>query len=530
MLNLIAKDFKLMFSKNGNRTSKILSWVFTLVVAALFIAIETYVFSMIIGKVAVYDGASLSFFIVFLAIISILMIALAVVTARNVFFNEEDAIQLASFPISGTKKVMSKLFFLAITMYLINLVFTMPLFIAYGLTFHKMLLFFYTSLYYPVLILIFQLGIALILVYPFKLMMDYFKKHFVVQLIAVLVVSFGAVIAYSQLLNVFVDLVASNTLTTLFTTDSIKTVSKVADFLVPVNFLIKAIVNYDFGLIFPYIGVSLGFFVIGIALIIYFYQYFSNFVINDHIEAKEHDFKVMSVKKALIKKELILLFRNSNYLFSFTGLLFVEPLLSYLVVKAINTIFSSGSIAYYAAVVPNLLPVTDVLLMLLFASIISQGANNYISSEKKNIRFIKSIPVDLVTQILIKAMIPLAMSLLFAFASWIVLKATGTVSWPTFFFGTLMTLSLVFIISLVSLFEELHIRRGKPRNTLLSSLYSYAFPFAYFAIGLLMAYFQVNILLIYLVGFVIIWAGAVPYLINMKAKVSNLFLELEVVN
>jgi len=530
MLNLIAKDFKLMFSKSGNRASKILSWTFTLVVSALFIAIETYVFYTIINKVSVYDGAALSFFIVFLAIVSFMMIILAMVTAKTVFFNEEDAIQLASYPISGGKKVLSKLFFLAFTMYFINLVFTMPLFIAYGLTFHKMLLFFYTSLYYPVLVLIFQLGVALIFVYPFKLLMDYFKKHFVVQLIAVVVVSFGAVIAYSQLLNVFVDLVASNSLTKLFTTDSIALVSKIADYLVPVNFLIKAIVNYDFTMIFPYIGISLGFLTIGLALIIYFYQYFATFVISDHIEAKEHNFKVLSVEKALIKKEFILLFRNSNYLFSFTGLLIVEPLLAYLVVKAINTIFSSGSIAYYAAVVPNLLPITDVLLMLLFASIISQGANNYISSEKKNIRFIKSIPVELTTQIKIKVIIPLTMSLLFTAASWVVLIATGTVSLVTFIFGTIMTLALVAVISLVSLFEELHIRRGKPRNTLVSSVYSYAFPFAFFAIGLLMAYFQTNVFVIYLVGLVIIAAGAVPYLVNMKKRIADLFLELEVVN
>ncbi|MCQ2772312.1 MAG: hypothetical protein MJ238_03440 [Bacilli bacterium] len=530
MLNLIAKDFKLMFSKNGNRLSKVLSWVFTAIVSVLFIAIETYIFYTIIGKISVYDGASSSFFIVFLFIISLIMIGVATVAAKKVFFSEEDVQQLASFPISGAKKIISKLFFLAITMYFANLVFTLPLFFAYGLTMGKMMLFFYTSLYYPVLILVFELGVALILVYPYKLLMDYLKKHFIIQLVVVLVVSFGATIIYSQLLNVFIELVSTNTLTNLFTTSSIASVNKAANFLVPVNFLIDAIVNYQLSMVFPYLGISLGLLTIGLALTIYFYQYFTNFVVNDEVQVKEHSYKVVSVERALVKKELILLFRNSNYLFSFTGLLFIEPLLSYLVVKAINTIFSSGTIAYYAAVVPNLLPITDILLMLLFVSIISQGANNYISSEKKNIRFIKSIPVDLFTQIKIKVIIPASMSLTFAFISWVVLKATSTVSWVTFLFGTVMSLALVAIINLVSLFEELNIKRGKPRNSLMSSVYSYVFPFTYFLLGIVMAYFQVNIVLIYLVGFVVIALGAVPYLFNFKKRVSDLFLELEVIN
>lgn len=530
MLNLIAKDFKLMFAKNGSRTSKILSWIFTILAGLLFIGLETYLFRTILSKISVYDGAAESFFILFLFIIAVIMIFIGMVTARKTFFSSEDITQLATYPISSAQKVFSKLFFLLITMYLFNLVFEMPLFIAYGSYFHKMVIYFYMSLYYPLLILIFELGFSLILVYPFKLLLDFLKKHFFLQLVMSLLISFAGAIAYSYILNIFIDLVSNNQLSSLFTTSNIELIKKIADGLIPVNFLIKAIVEYDIRMVFPYIGISLGVFLIGLALIVYFYSYFLTYNLSNNAEIKEHKYKKRSIIYAFIKKELILLFRDSNYLFSFTSLLFVEPLLTYLVVKAVNTIFSSGNIAYYVAVVPNLLPLTDVLLMMLFGAIISSGASNYLTSEKKNIRFIKSIPVSPLKQLAIKVLIPLNLSMFFMLLSWIVLKACKVVSWTTFLLGGLLSLLLIALVSVVSLFEELKIKRGKPRNFLLSTLYSYLLPFVFFLLSILMAYSQVNVYLIYSVGFLLVIISSLPFVIRLKSRVSNLFLELEVIN
>ena len=530
MLNLIAKDFKLMFAKNGSRSSRIISWVFTLLAGLLFIALETYLFYTILNKVAVYDGAAESFFILFLFIISVLMIFVGVAAAKKSFFSHNDVTQLATYPISSAKKICSKLFFLVIMMYLLNLVFSMPLFIAYGASFHKMLIYFYTSLYYPFLILLFELGFAFILVYPFKLAMDFLKKHFLAQLIAMVIVSLGLAILYSYVLNLFISLVSNNQLDRLFTSDNIALISNIADKLIPVNFLIKAIVEYNFAMIFPYIGISLGIFIIGFSLIIYFYSYFSTFTLENNKKAKEHKYRKTSQAMSLVKKELILLFRDSNYLFSFTALLFVEPLLTFLVVKAINTIFTSGNIAYYVAVVPNLIPLADVLLMLLFGAIISSGSSNYISSEKKSIRFIKSIPVSPMKQLSIKVAIPMFLSILFDLLSWIVLVFTNTITLITFFYGLAMSILLIVLVNIVSLYEELKIKRGKDRNSLISSLYSYLLPFVFFLLGVLLAYQRVDINFIYLIGLALEVLASLPFVINIKPRVLNLFLELEVIN
>ena len=168
--------------------------------------------------------------------------------------------------------------------------------------------------------------------------------------------------------------------------------------------------------------------------------------------------------------------------------------------------------------------------MMLFGAIISSGASNYLTSEKKNIRFIKSIPVSPLKQLAIKVLIPLNLSMFFMLLSWIVLKACKVVSWTTFLLGGLLSLLLIALVSVVSLFEELKIKRGKPRNYLLSALYSYLLPFVFFLLSILMAYSQVNIYLIYLVGFLLVTISSLPFVIRLKSRVSNLFLELEVIN
>ena len=81
-------------------------------------------------------------------------------------------------------------------------------------------------------------------------------------------------------------------------------------------------------------------------------------------------------------KELVLLFKDSNNIFSYAGLLIVQPFLLYLVVSALNGVFSSGTFAYYLIALPYFLPVLDIVLIMLFTVIINSGANNYISKQK----------------------------------------------------------------------------------------------------------------------------------------------------
>ena len=307
MLSLIAKDFKLMFSKSGNRLNRLLSLFFNIVISLLFVAIETFIFINIMKKISIYPGANLIFFIIFLAVITVLLTIVCIFSGQKLFFNEEDNNQLSHLPISNEKKILSKLFFLIITMYVLNLIFSFPLFIAYGQMFNKRLFYFYTSLYYPILVSILEIGIALIFIYPVKLLLDYLKKHILIQSIVLIIISFGLCFVYSKILNVFIDLVANNEMNLLFTSESIEVANKISKCLIPINYLVNSFVNGN--ALFPFICIALGIFIIGLILIFIFYNHFVNFTIENKLNNKKHQIKLTSINKTLIKKELIELFK-----------------------------------------------------------------------------------------------------------------------------------------------------------------------------------------------------------------------------
>lgn len=531
MLSLIFKDFKLIFAGTSqNKLGKYLSLLFTIVVGVLFIVIEVYLFQAIFTKMEAVKGASSSYFTLFLFIISTLLTVFCTFTAMKLFFNSVDNVKLSALPISETKIVLSKLIFLFITMYAMNLTFNLPLFITYGVIYRKMFSFYFNAIFYPAFLFFFQAGIALLFVYPVKLLLNFLKKHIVIQFITVFVLAFGLAYLYSQALNLFINLVANNNISQLFTTDTINAVKQASTFMVPVNFLVDAFANHSRTAIFPSIAISLGVFIIGLSVAIYFYSKFLQNFTSDTRSIKKESLKMVSPRKALIKKELVLLFRNSNFIFSFTGLLMVEPFLSYLIIKSMNTIFTSGSLAYYLASVPNIVAFLDVMLMMLISAIIYQGANAYITNEDKAVRLMKSIPVSLYEQLAIKVLIPLSLSLAALLVSYILLAATSTLSIIPTLYGLLMNVIFIITLSVVSLFEELHIRRNQTKNTLFSGIYTYAVPVIYFLGALLLCYFQVNYNLTFLMGLGVVILSLVPYTIKFKERISEQFLSLEVSN
>ena len=191
MFSLIAKDFKLLFQGSSkNKMSKILGLLFTIVVSVLFIIIETYLFNAIFTKLKIIQKATSSYFSVFLFVISTLLTVFAVMTAKKLFFNEADNTKLQSLPISNGKIVMAKLFFLFLTMYFMNLVFNLPLFITFGRIYHKMTIFYFNAVFYPLFLFFFQAGVALIFVTMWVFLTEKARGHALAIVVATYAVQF----------------------------------------------------------------------------------------------------------------------------------------------------------------------------------------------------------------------------------------------------------------------------------------------------------------------------------------------------
>lgn len=532
MLNLIAKDFKLIFSNKGSKTSRLLSILLTLVVCGIFIYFETAAATIILKRIKIYNNAAQSLFIIFLFVLAILLSIFCLFTANKIFFNEEDNIQLSHLPVSNIKKVISKMVFLFLFMYFFNLIFTLPIFISYGIIFDKILFYFYASIYYPALIFLFEAGIALIFLIPFKTLMDFLKKHTFIQLIFVIVLGLFLSIIYGVLLKGFIEVMNSNKVDLFFTKESLDTLKATAKYLFPVNLIAEAFISNSVSNVFSFFAISSGIFILGATIVTYFYSRFSYIGSYNNVHNKKtyNKIRVTSPRIALIKKELIILFRDSNFIISFTGLLFVEPLLLFFIVRGVNTIFSSGSLIYYALLVPDLVKSMDLFIFLLIVAIIAQGGTNYLSNENKSMRIIKTIPVKETTQLAIKILIPLVSVVFFSFLSIFVLNIAGLLSFIDAFFFFIISSLFVCVLSLISMYEELKIKRNSERTTIFSNIYIYIVPLLIFFVMLFFSYFKIKIIYSYLISLAFIVLCGSPIFLNMNHKIKKWFIEMEVIN
>lgn len=530
MLNLLYKDFKLMFRQDKKLSKRIISGIFSILFIGAFVAIEVYLFITLISKTNKFKGASMTFMSLFLFIISILLIISGVLRANKLFFNEKDIEQLSVHPVSNSSVIFSKLIFLFIMHYTTSIVFIYPLFVAYGSMESKGLMFYYSGLFYPILSFIFEIGVSLILVYPYWLIKKYLNKHLLLKFIIALVFLFIGCYLYASVLNIFIEFIAGGSINLLFTTERINKLIEFEKYQMPINFLVDFFIAKNRIGLFPYIAISLGVFIIGASITIFAFNYVRNISVFNKHKAKEKEVKMTSPKKALIKKEITLLTKNSDYTLSFTGLLIVQPFLAYMVVKALNTIFTRGVFAYYISIVPNFIPLIDILILMLFTVIISQGANQYIQMEKATIKVMKTIPVKYSTQLLIKFMIPLILSFISLLVTMLILFLTKIVTFETLIFGLILITTLLIVFDIVSLKEELSIRNKKPRSTYLSSLYAYILPIVYFLVCAGFSYFGLSIYIAYAIGFVVFGVFAIPIIVYLLKNLNSLFMDLDVVN
>ena len=528
MLNLLAKDFKLLFGKDTSLSKRVLSIILTIVFVAMFIGIEVFLYTTILQKIDNIKDAPIAFTCLFLFVISIIIIVSSLISANKLFFNEKDIEQLSVHPVDEISIIFSKLIFLFITHYAIGFVTSFPLFISYGVMNNKTMMFYYVALFYPVLTFFFEVGIALIFVYPFRLIKNYLNKHIIVRFIVIAALLFGFCFIYTYVLNLFIEIVIGGSFNSILV--HVPKLVELQQYEFPTNFIVNAMFNGYTRYFFPFIAIGVGVFMLGCSIAIFAFNYVRNLSISKNNKIVERNSKVSSVTFSLIKKEFKLLANNTDYSFSFLGLLVIQPLLAFLVIKALNTIFTTGVFAYYISMVPNFLPLLDILILMFFTVIINQGACQYIQMEKKTIKVMKTIPVSYKKQLLIKVSIPFVLSFTSMFITLLVLVIGKVISFLTFIFAILLVGMLLLIFEIVSLKEELNIRNHKPRSYFMSNLYSYVIPLVYFAVTAVLSYFGTDLVISYSIGFVVLVIILIPNFIYIRRNMSRLFMELDVIN
>ena len=208
MLTLLAKDFKLMFGNEKGLLKKLLSILFSIFFIACFVGIEVFLFTTILNKIGNFNQAPSAFISLFLFIISIIVTVSSLFNAHKLFFNDKDIEQLSVHPVSNSSIILSKLIFLFLSHYATCFIFVYPLIIAYGQIHPMHIKYYYIGIFYPVLSFLFEMGIVLLLVYPFWFLKTWLKKHVIAKFIINLITLIVGCYLYSQVLSLFIEIVA----------------------------------------------------------------------------------------------------------------------------------------------------------------------------------------------------------------------------------------------------------------------------------------------------------------------------------
>ena len=172
MFNLLFKDLRIQFFGDSDfkkKLIKLIILIFLMGSLAIFIA---FIFSKVIEKVNVYEGAANAYLTLFLSIVSLLMIIMNLIRAYKLFFDKKDIEILTKYPVTNGQIIGSKMIYILLAHYVTSIVFIYPIFISYAMTQGRSALFYFITIFYPLLSFLFEGGIALLLVYPFKLIID----------------------------------------------------------------------------------------------------------------------------------------------------------------------------------------------------------------------------------------------------------------------------------------------------------------------------------------------------------------------
>ena len=525
MKTLLLKDFRLFFS-GGSFKKKFLSLTIKLLFAFIFVAILLFILINVLKKISVYDYANQSVMSLFLFVISCILMISFTIRCNKLFFNRNDIELTAKFPIRNRDIIISKLIFLFGYYFIVNFIFTYPLFIAYGIITKVNISFYFIALFYPVITFFFDMGISLILLCPYTLIKNKLKNHFVIRFIVYFVVLAIATFLYSKVLTIYVNLVAGGNVLTLFTQDRINTFKQMMNFELPASPFIRTFVDgRNINILFFFVNIIV--FVIGVYASTLFYEHNRNALNIAKAKPVNDDYTSERIEKTLVKKEFSILTKNDNYIISFMSLLLIQPFLAYLIIDSLNLIFRTGAFSYYISIVPNFITLLDILLLILFTLIINQGATNYIQMEEKTITIMKMIPVRYRTQLLIKMIIPFSLSFISFFITDLVLFIAKGISFDIFLVSLVLVTFILFIYDSICLYEELKIRSNKPRNSFVSNLYSYILPIIFFIVSVILAIFGINIYLIYLIGFILMAMLGIYFVIKVFKNMEKDFILIE---
>ena len=528
--SLILKELNTTSIGSKLKKENLLNTLLEIILYGGFIAIEVYLFHMLIKKFEAYSGVSEAFLTIYLTILSLMITIILTIQARKSIFSTVDAQVMLTKPIRPRDNIISKIVFIYIKDVLFNFCVAFPILVSYAMNLHLPGYVIIFCILYPFLMALIETGISCIFVLGFQKIYQLLQKYVIFQISFSIVIIVFFCYLYSYILNIFMVLVKDGNISTIFTNETLEVLKQIGLFCIPERFFVP-IFKFDFiPLIYMVLIVS-AVLVLGIFLGSKFYLNF----IRAEKESKNkivRKFKATTTPtKALFIKEAKLIF-SSNSIFSFAGLLFMEPILTFAIVKAINLIFRSGVFTFLTSIYSFIIPIIGIVFVTLFSVIINTSSSFILQREGFNgIKICKMIPVPYKKQVYIKMAVPFISSVVALIVSIIVLVAFKELTIINGLLAFAISLILVILMEIVCVSSDFRggTKAGSSLNAVIE-LISIFVPIVFVGVIAILSYIGLNFYIAFAIPFGVALIATIIYFIIFQRRVNKNFILLETRN
>lgn len=519
---------------NKSVVSLVFTYLFRILFAAAFIALECFLTFSIDKKINAYsEHGSFDFLVFFLFLGMIVAIIYSMITARRTIFDSKDSLVLLSLPISPTDIISSKIIFVYLSQVVLQICIATPILICFGIANHLIVRFVVFAIIYPFFLSLFTTGLSLLLSVGYQALYKLIKRSHIAQFVVACILVIGLCFVYRFVLNMFLMALGDSSIGGVFSDSFINGVHNVVTYFLPVRNLCMMVATSTN--IFQNAAIFLGMTVLSlfIGIVVASSAYTKIMRTGDSrntrkIKIDTRPSKMVSPTKALLKKELELLFKDDTNMFSYTSLLIMAPFFTYVVISSLGGVIFDD-LKFYAAYFPELVSAINLAIVLLFAGIINSSASLSISREKKCAQIVKYLPISIKTQMLCKLAIPFFFSEASFLVTLIVLLATSSVTWPvalaSFIIGTIM----IIWNNVFGLYADMH-DHSESKNKLRAwnNLVPILVPLILLATHfLLTTYAQLGALYSYIIEIAFIIICFVPFFIVIGKNYKNAFNHME---
>lgn len=528
--SLIVKEINITSLALKFKKENIFNTILEAILYAGFIAIEVYLFHMLSKKFETYNGVGEAFLVIYLSIISIFLILLLTLQSRKSIFSVTDAEIMLTRPIKPLDNMISKVVFIYLKNVLLNFCVSFPILVSYSINLHLEGYVIIFCILYPFLMSLLETGFACMLALPAEKISSLLSRYVVFQLIFSIIVIFLLCYAYSYVLNVFMVLVKDGNISTIFTNETLEVLKQIGLYCIPVRFFVP-VFSLNFIPLVYMLLIVIAIMALGVFLGSKFYLHFIKEGRETKTTVNKKFKKQTTPTKALLIKEAKLIF-SSNSIFSFAGLLFMEPILTFAIIRAINVIFKSGVFTFLTSIYEFILPVVGMIFVTLFSVIINTSSSFILQREGSNgIKICKLIPIPYRKQVFIKTLVPFAFSVLALLVSVVVLIAFGEINIIYGLLAFLISVVLQIFMEMVCISSEF--RSGAKEGSSLSALLegiSVLLPIVIVGLIAVLSYFGMNFYIAFAIPFAVVVLITILYFILFSRRINKKFILLETRN